>query len=143
MAGEGAAARAEGLGVPAQKIDGNDILGVIGTTRETIARIRSGNGPELIQTMTYRQTGHTATDPAAYRPDGEADKMIASTDPIDRLRETLKLAGVEDVELKTIHDQAQNEMVKALADATASPWPKVETVFDDVQDVGSPAQEAF
>jgi len=142
-AGEGATARAIGLGLAAQKIDGNDILGVLNTTRECIARIRSGGGPELLQTITYRQTGHTSGDPAAYRPEGEADKMIASNDPIVRLRETLKMAGVGEADMDKIHNQAQEEMKQALKDATASPWPRVETVFDDVQDIGSPAREAF
>jgi pyruvate dehydrogenase E1 component alpha subunit len=142
-AGEGASARAIGLGLPATKVDGNDALAVHELAKQAIARIRVGGGPELIHTLTYRQTGHTSFDPAAYRPAGEADKMIAEDDPIARLREALTLSGIEAKELDRLHEQAVLEMEKALEDAIATPWPDDETVFDDVQDIGSPAQEAF
>ncbi len=142
-AGEGAAARAQSLGLTTRQVDGNDILQVIATTRETVARIRAGNGPELLHTLTYRQLGHTAVDPAAYRPDGEADNMVNNNDPISRLRDTLTQAGITHKTMDTLHQQAQDEMREALAEATATPWPEDDTVFEDVQDIGSPAKEAY
>ncbi|HFC04134.1 MAG TPA: thiamine pyrophosphate-dependent dehydrogenase E1 component subunit alpha [Rhizobiales bacterium] len=142
-AGEGASARARGLGLPATQIDGNDVLAVSELASQTIDRIRAGGGPELIHTLTYRQTGHTSFDPAAYRPQGEADQMIAGNDPIARLRETLLMDGYSIEELDSIHKTAKAEMQQALADATATDWPDDDTVFDDVQDIGSPAKEAF
>jgi len=143
-AGNGAVARAKGLGLPANEVDGNDVQAVLDITTQTIERIRAGGGgPELLQTNTYRRTGHTSMDPAPYRPQGEADQQAQTNDPIARWRETMAMDGISDREMDEVHDAAQAEMIKALADAKATDWPDVATVFDDVQDIGSPAREAF
>ncbi len=142
-AGEGAAARAKGLGLPAQQIDGNDILEVIATARAAMARVRAGGGPELLHTLTYRQAGHTASDPALYRPEGEAEAMIRDNDPIARLRDTLALAGISTEEMDKLRQEAGREMQAALVEAAATPWPEEATAFTDVQDIGSPLHEPF
>ncbi len=142
-AGTGPVARAQGLGLPAARVDGNDVQAVLDLARQTIARIRDGGGPELLHTVTYRSAGHTATDPADYRPAGEAETSRRDNDPIVRWRGVLELAGVSRDEMDAIATGADAEMGQALADAAASPWPDDNSVFDDVQDIGSPAIEAY
>ncbi|MFV2093643.1 MAG: thiamine pyrophosphate-dependent dehydrogenase E1 component subunit alpha, partial [Hyphomicrobiales bacterium] len=93
-AGPGPVARARALGLRAASIDGNDVLGAYDVAAQTIARIRGRGGAEFLHAVTYRTTGHTAADPAAYRPAGEAEAAARDNDPITRLRQTMTLAGV-------------------------------------------------
>ncbi|MEM7190609.1 MAG: thiamine pyrophosphate-dependent dehydrogenase E1 component subunit alpha [Pseudomonadota bacterium] len=141
--GPGAAARAEALGLRTTTVDGNDAEAVADTAVEIVARIRETRQPEFLHALTYRQHGHTYFDPAAYRPEGEADRKRAEDDPITRQREVLSTAGVAASDLDALHQAAQSEMTAALAAAAAAPWPADNSVFDDVQDVGSPSAEAY
>lgn len=141
--GDGAAARAAALGLRATTVDGNDAEAVFDAAAEIVARIRETGAPEFLHAVTYRQHGHTYFDPAAYRPEGEAAHMAATDDPIARQRDALAAAGVGAAELDAIRDAAVKEMEAALAAAKAAPWPDDATVFDDVQDIGSPAMEAY
>ncbi len=71
----GCGARAESLGIPALEVDGNDVLAVDAIARELIDRLRRGEGPQFLLAHTYRLAGHTAADPAAYRPQSEVDEQ--------------------------------------------------------------------
>ena len=142
-AGEGAAERARSMGLRTTEVDGNDAELVTDTALEIIERMRQTRSPEFLHARTYRQHGHTYFDPAAYRPEGEADRMRAEDDPIARQRDVLVAAGVATDRMDQIRADAQTEMIAALAEAAEAPWPGDNTVFDDVQDIGSPAAEAF
>ncbi len=141
--GPGAAARAESLGLRATTVDGNDAEAVADVTAEITARIRAGGGPEMLHAITYRRTGHTSFDPAGYRPKGEAEHEAETNDPIARQRAVLAGMGLSTDELDAIHAAAQSEMVQVLAEAAATPFPADEMALQDVQDIGSPAQEAY
>jgi len=141
--GEGPAARAAALGLRASKVDGNDAEAVADVAAEICTRLRAGGKPEFLHAVTYRQTGHTSFDPAAYRPEGEAAKQSADNDPIVRQKDLLLTAGISDQVLAEIRGDAQAEMIEALRLAAASAFPDDDTVFQDVQDVGSPAVEAY
>ena len=141
--GEGPAARAAAIGLRASTVDGNDAEAVADVAAEICSRLRAGGKPEFLHAMTYRQTGHTSFDPAAYRPEGEATKQTAENDPIARQRDTLLTAGVSDQAMTDIRDEAQAEMIEALRLAAASPFPDDDKAFLDVQDLGSPAMEAY
>jgi pyruvate dehydrogenase E1 component alpha subunit len=140
-AGDGAASRARALGLAEQTIDGNQVEEVADVANECVARIRNGDGPQFLHAITYRRTGHTSFDPAAYRPANEAALEQQRADPIDRQRELLTLAGLDDASLDQIHSDAQQEMTKALAEASETPFPDVSQALRDVQDIGSPEQE--
>lgn len=135
--------RARALGLAVTEIDGNDVEELASVSAELIARIRETGKPEFMHAKTYRQDGHTYFDPATYRPEGEAEAMRARTDPIARQRDLLKSACIAEAELDALHKAARDEMFAALDAAKAAPWPAADTVFNDVQDVGSPAREAF
>jgi acetoin:2,6-dichlorophenolindophenol oxidoreductase subunit alpha len=137
-AGEGAAARSSGIGVPAAAVDGNDCAAVDEATGAALARIRGGGGPFLLHAATYRLKGHTAVDPATYRPAAEVEARWRD-DPIARCAEMLRLHGrVADTDLAAIGEAAHAEMAAAVAAARAAPWPDLDLAWTDVQDVGAP-----
>ncbi|PLS21606.1 acetoin dehydrogenase [Amylibacter cionae] len=135
--------RARALGLRTTEADGNDVTALAATAAEITARIRETGTPEFLMAKTYRISGHTYFDPATYRPEGEAERMKATTCPIARLRETLSETGVSTDELDGLAQEARAEMDRALDAARDAPWPADETAFADVQDIGSPLQEAF
>lgn len=141
--GPGPAARARALGVPVEVVDGNDVTEVAVAAQMTVDRIRLTGKPAFLHAITYRVDGHTFFDPAKYRPEGEAAKVIAENCPITRQQDALKTAGVDAAELDAIRQDAVAEMDTALDAARDAPWPADASVFDDVQDVGSPARGAF
>ncbi|MEM7270878.1 MAG: thiamine pyrophosphate-dependent dehydrogenase E1 component subunit alpha [Pseudomonadota bacterium] len=143
MSGAGAAERARSIGIRTSEIDGNDAEAVFDKAAEIIDRIRETGQPEFLHAKTYRLHGHTYFDPAAYRPEGEAANQWATDDPIQRQRDALAAAGVDEAQIRQAKESADAEMIAALAAATAAPWPGDDTVYDDVQDIGSPTQEAF
>ncbi|BCW71919.1 thiamine pyrophosphate-dependent enzyme [Arthrobacter sp. NicSoilB8] len=96
VAGGSVAARAAGYGMPALQIDGDDVVAVVEATRRAFAHARTGNGPVLIEAMTYRRGPHsTSDDPGRYRSlDEERDG--AGIDPLERFRQRLLAEGIAD-----------------------------------------------
>ncbi len=137
-AGDGPAARARALGIVTAEVDGNDVLAVEDAARDAIAAIRDGGGPRFLLARTYRLTGHTASDAAAYRP---AEELAARRegDPIARAAAWLAEAGVAEAELEADRRAAEAEMEAAYAAALAAPFPEAAEAFCDVQDAGAPA----
>ncbi|MDQ5862986.1 MAG: thiamine pyrophosphate-dependent enzyme, partial [Actinomycetota bacterium] len=98
VAGGSVAARAEGYGIPAVKVDGNDVVAVVEATRRALAHCRAGNGPVLIEAMTYRRGPHsTSDDPGRYRT-LEGEHNDGGQDPLERFRQVLLADGVADEE---------------------------------------------
>jgi TPP-dependent pyruvate/acetoin dehydrogenase alpha subunit len=141
-AGDGPSARARSLWLIAEEIDGNDVLAVDLAARELVRAIRDGGGPRFLHLHTYRLTGHTGADPAAYRPKEEVEKRWLD-DPIARAAALLEGAGVKGDALTAERNEAFREMREAYDVAKATPYPSVEQAFADVQDVGDPRVEAF
>ncbi len=135
-AGGGPADRAASLGLAAETVDGNDIAAVDAVAREHLDAVRSGAGPRFLHVVTYRLTGHTAVDPAAYRPDGEADAEWLN-DPIGRCEALLTAHGVDAARLQAQSDRARDEIVLAYQAAKDAPWPADAKAFEDVQDLGA------
>jgi acetoin:2,6-dichlorophenolindophenol oxidoreductase subunit alpha len=136
--GPGPAARAEALGIPARIIDGNDVEEVDAAAAELVARIRGGGGPQFILAETYRLKGHTAHDPALYRPAAEVEER-RRRDPLLLCRESLLLHGIAEARLASIAAEASDEIAAAVDAARAQPWPEPALAWRDVQDVGRPA----
>ena len=141
-AGAGAHVRAESLGLAACEVDGNDVLALAETARDAFDAARSGQGPQFIHARTYRLSGHTAADPATYRSDDEV-AVRRDDDPIARLRDTLRLAGVEDDEMDTLTQIAARDMALVYKAARDTDFPDTAAAFSDVQDVGSPADSPY
>lgn len=137
-AGPGVIARAEALGVPGSDCDGNDAIAVDLAAAEAVAAVRAGNGPRLLRCATYRITGHTSTDAAAWRPSTEVEAAKAR-DPIAMLAHRLKERGLAPNLIDQVALDAQAEMATARQAARDAPWPSSATAFEDVQDTGAVA----
>jgi 2-oxoisovalerate dehydrogenase E1 component alpha subunit len=120
-------------GVPSLRCDGNDLLAVISATREALARAVRGEGPTLIEAITYRLSGHsTSDDPKAYRPEGEVEEW-RRRDPIARLRRMLNARGLfSDADQARTEAAMQDEIKQAIAGAEKVPMPSIQSMFEDV-----------
>ncbi len=115
------ARRADPHQIPGVIVDGQDIVAVHDATAEAIARARSGGGPTLLEMKTYRYRGHSRSDPAKYRPDGEVERWKAR-DPITLLGEKLTAAGLLSQDAMTrIGEETQAAIDGAAARAGAAP----------------------
>jgi 2-oxoisovalerate dehydrogenase E1 component alpha subunit len=123
--------RAEGYGFPGARVDGNDVLAVYRDTREAAARAVAGDGPTLIEALTYRVGAHsTADDPGRYRDDDEVERAQAF-DPIVRFRAWLTAEGHVDDGLLDSWQPEIDEQVMAIREGViAQPAPPVEWMFD-------------
>ncbi len=114
--------KAAGYGMPGIRADGNDVLEVLQVTREAVARARAGEGPTLLELMTYRRKGHAEHDNQSYVPDGELDHWAATNDPIDRYVERLlREFGIGSHDLLAIDHEVQAQVDAATDEAEASP----------------------
>ncbi len=127
------AVKADAYGMPGVRVDGNDVLAVYEATRVAVARARAGDGPTLIELLSFRMGPHSSSDdPSRYRPK-EEEKAWAEKDPIRRFEEFLITEGVIDRStLEKTHEQADTEMAEAAKDSERKPAPKIDTLFDDV-----------
>jgi TPP-dependent pyruvate/acetoin dehydrogenase alpha subunit len=87
--------RAEAYGMPAMKVDGQDVEAVYRTTQKAVKHARDGKGPVYLVCDTYRLTGHYVGDPQVYRPKEEVRELRRTQDPITKLRERLELSEEE------------------------------------------------
>jgi TPP-dependent pyruvate/acetoin dehydrogenase alpha subunit len=130
-----AADRAGSYAMPAHLIDGNDVEEVFATASAAIARARRGEGPSLIEALTYRHGGHSRADPGKYRPDAELQEWLGR-DPIPRYREVLRARGVEQAVLDHIDRNAKAAVDQAVEEAKAAPEPGAERMSTNVWDGG-------
>jgi len=126
-----AADRAPAYGLPAEVIDGNDVVAVWEATARAVDRARAGNGPTIIEALTYRQYGHSRADPAKYRPQEEVDEWLRR-DPLTLLAERLRGDGVAEDALQERRDRAQKVVDAAVEAAKAAPPPDEATALTDV-----------
>lgn len=133
-ASETIAQKAIGYGMRGERVDGNDLLAVYAATRRARARAAAGEGPTLVECVTYRIEGHsTSDDPRAYRP-AELVEPWKKKDPILRLRRYLaRRKALDDGADARIRDEVREEIQRALAAAEAfPPKPPLETLFEHV-----------
>jgi len=117
------ARRAEAYGIPGHTMDGMDILAVYQATREAVARARAGEGPTLLEFLTYRYAGHSRGDPGGYRTKEELQKW-RELDPIPRCREVLmRQYGASAESLQLIEDECQESVEDSVEFARSSPNP--------------------
>jgi acetoin:2,6-dichlorophenolindophenol oxidoreductase subunit alpha len=126
-----AADRAPAYGLEPIVIDGNDADVVYRTARAAYAKARAGEGPSLIECITYRHSGHSRADPAKYRPEGELDAW-KKHDPILVYRERLKQFGVADETIAGIETDVRRVVDEATEKCKAAPPPPAEILCTDV-----------
>jgi pyruvate dehydrogenase E1 component subunit alpha len=93
---------------------------------------RSGQGPIILEMMTYRYRGHSMSDPAKYRTRDEVNKMRAEHDPIEQVRHRLLEHGSDEAELKQIDTEVRQVVAEAAQFAQDSPEPDPAELWTDV-----------
>jgi pyruvate dehydrogenase E1 component alpha subunit len=118
---EHVADRAAGYGIPGVRVDGNDPLAVVGALTEAVERARRGDGPTLLECVTFRFRGHYFGDPMEYIPK-EQLAAAEQADPLPRFRARLAEAGIcSEDQLEEIEEAARAEVEEAVATVAESP----------------------
>ena len=127
---ESIAMKAEAYGMPGVLVDGNDIAAVLDVVGSAVARARNGEGPTLIEAVTYRLGPHTtADDPARYRDEDEGLEWRAR-DPLERVRLLLEKAGGWSPDWQSeLETRASDAIEEAVAMAEALPEPTAEEML--------------
>lgn len=120
--------RACAYGIVGVTIDGNDPLAVYQAVSEAKARAQAGDGPTLIESLTYRWKGHSKSDREAYRTRDEV-KEWQQRDPIPRFAAVL---GLPPAEVDALQAQAQARIEEAVAFAKNSPEPEISSIMEGV-----------
>jgi pyruvate dehydrogenase E1 component alpha subunit len=125
--------RGAGFGIPGEQVDGMDVFTVQAAARQAIDYVRSGNGPYILEVMTYRFRGHSMSDPAKYRTKEEVDQFKGERDPIANLRvRLLEDEGVAEDVLKVIEKEIKEIVTEAADFATQSPELDASELWTDV-----------
>ena len=126
-----AADRASAYGLPAEIIDGNDVVKVYDTMESAVDRARAGDGPTIIEALTYRHYGHSRADPAKYRPADEVELWM-QRDPLLVARERLTSLGVDETDIDAADARAAEIVKAAIQEAKDAPPPEPATALTDV-----------
>jgi acetoin:2,6-dichlorophenolindophenol oxidoreductase subunit alpha len=131
-----AADRAAAYGLEPLVVDGNDVDEVYGVAAEYIERARAGEGPALIEALTYRKGGHSRADPGKYRPAEEVEAWLAR-DPVTLYRARLESLGVDAAVLDGIEAEVAEAVDRATDESKAAPPPSEDLIYTDVWADGS------
>jgi pyruvate dehydrogenase E1 component alpha subunit len=126
-----AADRAAAYGLESIVVDGNDVDAVFLIAQSAVGRARAGDGPSLIEAVTYRHGGHSRADPGKYRPDDEVAAWKAR-DPIPAYRARLENDGVSASELDAIEAETRDAVAAAEAEARSGPEPTADVLETQV-----------
>jgi pyruvate dehydrogenase E1 component alpha subunit len=127
-------AKADAYGMPAVRVDGNDVLAVYVATREASRAGAAGEGPTFVELVTYRRLGHSSSsdDPTKYRDEAEVAEW-EQRDPVDRYRAFLERAGLwDDAQDEELKDRISGEINMAIKQAEDAPQLAPESVYADV-----------
>ena len=129
---EDIAARAASYSMPGVVVDGQDVDEVASATAEALARARAGDGPTLLEMKTYRYRGHSRSDAATYRPEGELEQW-QQRDPLAILEARLVDEGVIGADDRgAIEAQVRDLVETAAQEALASPEPRLQAMFEHI-----------
>jgi len=126
-----AADRAPAYQLPAEVIDGNDVVVVRDAMARAVTRARDGGGPTVLEARTYRHFGHSRTDPAKYRPEDEVREWLAR-DPLLVARAQLADQGVGEDEVAKADERAERVVADAIEAAKGGPEPDPADALTDV-----------
>lgn len=124
--------RGEGYNIPGEQVDGMDVFTVQAAARQALDYIRSGNGPYVLEVMTYRYRGHSMSDPAKYRTKEELNDYKENRDPIAHLRDHMLKEGISEADLEVIEKDIKAVVNEAAQFAQESPEPDEFELWTDV-----------
>jgi len=123
---------ARSYGIPAEAVDGMDVVAVEAAARRLAGEVRGGGGPRFLENKTYRFRAHSMFDPELYRPKSEVEEW-KKRDPIVRLTDWLQRIGLaHEADIDAIDKTVKLEIDEAVAFAEAAPWEPVEDLARDV-----------
>jgi len=129
--------RAVAYGIPAETVDGNDVLSVYEAASRAVDRAREGGGPSLVEARTYRMKGHAEHDAQAYVPREELEEWTAR-DPIDLYARKLVETNVASAgELSAIDRAISEELDRDVEFAEICPMPRPEDALKNVYATGT------
>ena len=109
-----------------------DVFTVQKAAKQALDYVRSGNGPYILEMMTYRYRGHSMSDPAKYRTKEEVESVKENRDPITHLKEKMIRENITEDEFKIIEKQIKDIVNEAANFAQASPEPDISELWTDV-----------
>ena len=125
--------RGAAYGIKGEMVDGMDVLAVKAAAEKAVAVCRAGDGPYILEMMTYRYRGHSMSDPAKYRTREEVQKMREERDAIERVRELLLSSGqATDEALKAIDKEIKAVVNEAADFSKESPEPDTAELWTDI-----------
>ena len=124
--------RGMAYGIPGEQVDGMNVRAVHEAGLAAAEHARSGQGPIILEMMTYRYRGHSMSDPAKYRTREEVTRMRAEHDPIEQVRHRLLEGGTSEGELRELETQVRNIVAEAAQFAQDSPEPDPDDLWTDV-----------
>ena len=121
------------FGIPGEQVDGMDVAAVKEAGDRAVAGARRGDGPKILEMLTYRYRGHSMSDPAKYRTREEVQEMREHRDPIDLLRRRILDEGkASEVDLKEIDREVRARVNEAAEFAQSDPEPDPSELYTDV-----------
>jgi pyruvate dehydrogenase E1 component alpha subunit len=119
--------------IPGEQVDGMDVRAVKAAGDKAVQWCRAGNGPTILEMLTYRYRGHSMSDPAKYRTREEVEKVRHDHDPIEQVRRRLiESKGVSEDEVKKIDAKVREIVNEAAEFATHDPEPDPSELYTDV-----------
>ncbi|MBI4273990.1 MAG: pyruvate dehydrogenase (acetyl-transferring) E1 component subunit alpha [Rhizobiales bacterium] len=119
--------------IPGEQVDGMDVRAVKAAGDKAVTWCRGGNGPYILEMMTYRYRGHSMSDPAKYRTREEVEKVRTTHDPIEQVRmRLLEKKWVSEDELKKIDAKVREVINEAAEFATHDPEPDPSELYTDI-----------
>jgi len=132
------ARKAQAYGMPAESVDGMDVVAVEAATRQAAEAVRRGDGPRLLEFRTYRYRAHSMADPELYRGKPEVETWKAR-DPIATFAARLQAEGrLTDADMASLEADVAAEVDEAVRFAEAGPWEPVEDLTRDVYTPATP-----
>ena len=131
-AGQALAERGAAYGIPGEQVDGMDVLAVKEAGERVVSAAKAGEGPAILEVMTYRYRGHSMSDPAKYRTKDEVEKMRTERDPINHVRDLLLAQGKSEDDLKKIDKEIRDVVADAADFAQTSPEPPESELYTDI-----------
>ncbi len=125
--------RGASFGIPGEQVDGMDVRAVKAAGEKAVKNARAGNGPMILEMLTYRYRGHSMSDPAKYRTREEVDKVRAETDPIEMVgRRMVETKRASEEDLKRIDKEVRAIVNESAEFAQTDPEPDVRELYTDV-----------
>ncbi len=124
--------RGVSFNIPGEQVDGMDVRAVRAAAIKATEWCRAGNGPYILEMMTYRYRGHSMSDPAKYRAKEEVNEMRQEHDPIEQVRHRLLEGGMTEEDLKEIDKDIRATVNEAAEFAQSSPEPDPSELWTDV-----------